>query len=292
MRVVVTGGAGFIGSHVAVYLKSRGFDVVAVDNLERASGVDRLKEAGVPLVVADLRREELPRCDAVVHAAAYISVEESWEKPYEYLWNNAAVTAKVGREALRMGAYLVYISSAAVYGNPIYLPIDEEHPTRPTSPYGLSKLAGEEALALLRNAGLKYAVTRLFNVYGPGQTGPYAGVITRFLERARAGLPPVILGTGEQTRDFIHVLDVARFISLLIEKGAEGVYNVGTGMAVSIRELAHMVMKLAGIHGEPIYTDPRPGDILYSVANIEKARGLGWEPRIELKEGLRQILSG
>ncbi|AFA40069.1 UDP-glucose 4-epimerase [Pyrobaculum oguniense TE7] len=289
MKIVVTGGAGFIGSHVAAHLKSRGFDVVVVDSLERASGARRLKEAGVPLVEGDLRFVEIPKCDAVVHAAAYISVEESWEKPYEYMWNNAAVTAKVGKEALRMGAFLVYLSSAAVYGNPIYTPIDEEHPTRPTSPYGLSKLAGEEALAMLRNAGLKYAVARLFNVYGPGQTGPYAGVITKFIERARAGLPPVIFGSGEQTRDFVHVLDVARFVETLVEKGAQGVFNVGTGRAVSIKELARVVMKLAGIGGEPIYASPRPGDIAHSVANIKKARGLGWEPKITLEEGLAQL---
>lgn len=289
VRVVVTGGAGFIGSHVAVYLKSLGFDVIAVDNLERASAVGRLEEAGVPLVVADLRYAELPRGDAVIHAAAYISVGESWEKPYEYMWNNAAVTAKVGREAARSGAYLVYLSSAAVYGNPLYTPIDEGHPTRPTSPYGLSKLAGEEALALLRNAGLKYAVARLFNVYGPGQTGPYAGVITRFLERAKRGLPPVIYGTGEQTRDFIHVADVARLVAALLEKGAQGVFNVGTGRAVSIRDLARMVMKLAGLDGGPAYADPRPGDIMHSVADISKARGLGWGPRIALEEGLAQL---
>lgn len=289
VKIVVTGGAGFIGSHVAAHLKSRGFDVVAVDSLERASGLGRLRATEVPLVVADLRRDELPRGDAMVHAAAYISVDESWEKPYEYMWNNAAVTAKVGKEALRMGAFLVYLSSAAVYGNPVYTPIDEEHPTRPTSPYGLSKLAGEEALALLQSAGLKYAAARLFNVYGPGQTGPYAGVITKFIERARAGLPPVIFGSGEQTRDFIHVLDVALFIETLVEKGAQGVFNVGTGRAVSIKELARVVMKLAGIGGEPIYASPRPGDIAHSVANIKKARGLGWEPKITLEEGLAQL---
>ncbi|MEM4021470.1 MAG: NAD-dependent epimerase/dehydratase family protein [Nitrososphaerota archaeon] len=289
MKVVITGGAGFIGSHVAAHLKTRGFDVVAVDSLERASGLGRLRATEVPLVVADLRRDELPRGDAIVHAAAYISVDESWEKPYEYMWNNAAVTAKVGKEALRMGAFLVYLSSAAVYGNPVYTPIDEEHPTRPTSPYGLSKLAGEEALALLQSAGLKYAAARLFNVYGPGQTGPYAGVITKFIERARAGLPPVIFGSGEQTRDFIHVLDVALFIETLVEKGAQGVFNVGTGRAVSIKELARVVMKLAGIGGEPIYASPRPGDIAHSVANIKKARGLGWEPKITLEEGLAQL---
>lgn len=289
VKVVITGGAGFIGSHVAAHLKTRGFDVVAVDSLERASGLGRLRATEVPLVVADLRRDELPRGDAIVHAAAYISVDESWEKPYEYMWNNAAVTAKVGKEALRMGAFLVYLSSAAVYGNPVYTPIDEEHPTRPTSPYGLSKLAGEEALALLQSAGLKYAAARLFNVYGPGQTGPYAGVITKFIERARAGLPPVIFGSGEQTRDFIHVLDVALFIETLVEKGAQGVFNVGTGRAVSIKELARVVMKLAGIGGEPIYASPRPGDIAHSVANIKKARGLGWEPKITLEEGLAQL---
>ncbi|MEM3834151.1 NAD-dependent epimerase/dehydratase family protein [Pyrobaculum sp.] len=289
MKVVITGGAGFIGSHVAAHLKTRGFDVVAVDSLERASGLGRLRATEVPLVVADLRRDELPRGDAIVHAAAYISVDESWEKPYEYMWNNAAVTAKVGKEALRMGAFLVYLSSAAVYGDPLYVPIDEEHPTRPTSPYGLSKLAGEEALALLQRAGLKYAAARLFNVYGPGQTGPYAGVITKFIERARAGLPPVIFGTGDQTRDFVHVLDVARFVETLVEKGAQGVFNVGTGRAVSIKELARVVMKLAGIGGEPIYASPRPGDIAHSVANIKKARGLGWEPKITLEEGLAQL---
>ncbi len=289
VRVVVTGGAGFIGSHIATFLKSLGYDVIAVDSLERASGAERLKEVGIPLIVADLRDAGLPKCDAVIHAAAYISVDESWEKPYEYMWNNAAVTAKVGREAAEMGAYLVYLSSASVYGNPLYTPIDEGHPTRPTSPYGLSKLAGEQALYLLSNLGLKYAVARLFNVYGPGQTGAYAGVITKFIERARRGFPPVIFGSGEQTRDFVHVEDVARFVALLLEKRAEGVFNVGSGRAVSIKALAYMVMRIAGLDGDPVYSDPRPGDILHSLADITRARGLGWDPQITLEEGLKRL---
>jgi UDP-glucose 4-epimerase len=286
VRVVITGGAGFIGSHVAAHLAGRGFRVVAVDSLERASAVKRLEEAGVPLVVGDLRHVDLPPADAVVHAAAYISVEESWERPYEYMWNNAAATARVAKQCAGRGARLVYISSAAVYGEPQRLPIDEGHPTRPLSPYGLSKLAGEQVAQMLAPGA---AVLRLFNVYGPGQTGPYAGVITKFVERARRGLPPVIYGDGTQTRDFIHVSDVARFVEAVLDRGAAGVYNVGTGRAVSIRELALFVMRLAGLGGEPAYAPPRPGDIRHSAADITKARSLGWEPRVMVEEGLRGL---
>jgi UDP-glucose 4-epimerase len=286
VRVVVTGGAGFIGSHVAAYLAERGFRVVAVDNLKRASAVRRLEEVGVPLVVGDVRHVDLPPADAVVHAAAYISVEESWERPYDYMWNNAAATARVAKRCAETGARLVYISSAAVYGEPQRLPIDESHPTRPLSPYGLSKLAGEQITQMLAPGA---AILRLFNVYGPGQTGPYAGVVSKFIERAKRGLPPVIYGDGTQTRDFVHVADVARFVEVVLDRGAAGVYNVGTGRAASIRELAAIVMRLAGLNGEPLYAPPRPGDIKHSVADVTKARALGWEPRVPLEEGLRRL---
>ncbi len=286
MRVVVTGGAGFVGSHVAAYLAERGFRVVAVDNLERASAVRRLEEVGVPLVVGDVRHVDLPPADAVVHAAAYINVEESWERPYDYMWNNAAATARVAKQCAEMGARLIYISSAAVYGEPQHLPIDENHPTKPLSPYGLSKLAGEQVAQMLAPGA---AVLRLFNVYGPGQTGPYAGVITKFVERAKRGLPPVVYGDGTQTRDFINVADVAHFVEAVLDRGAAGVYNVGTGRSVSIRELAAIVMRLAGLRGEPLYGPPRPGDIKHSVADVTKARALGWQPQIPLEEGLRRL---
>ncbi|MEM3997702.1 MAG: NAD-dependent epimerase/dehydratase family protein [Pyrobaculum sp.] len=288
MKIVVTGGAGFIGSHIAAYLASRGYKVLAVDSLERASNLQRLKEADVPLIKADLRFSDLPEADAIVHVAAYISVEESWEKPYEYLWNNAAVTAKVAKYAAERRIHVVYLSSAAVYGNPLYTPIDENHPTQPLSPYGLSKLAGEQIIFMY--PGLKYTIARLFNVYGPGQTSPYAGVITRFLERARAKQPPVIYGDGEQTRDFIYVEDVARFVETALEKNAQGIYNVGTGKATSIKHLALLVMKLAGIEGEPIYAPPRPGDIRHSIADIRRAKALGWEPTVDIDHGIKILL--
>jgi len=284
---VVTGGAGFVGSHVAAYLAEGGFKVVAVDNLERASAVRRLEEVGVPLVVGDVRSVDLPPADVVVHAAAYINVEESWERPYDYMWNNAAATARVAKQCAKTGARLIYISSAAVYGEPQHLPIDENHPTKPLSPYGLSKLAGEQMAQMLAPGA---AVLRLFNVYGPGQTGTYAGVITKFVERAKRGLPPVIYGDGTQTRDFIHVADVAQFVEVVLDRGAAGVFNVGTGRAVSIRELAAIVMRLAGLNGEPLYAPPRPGDIKHSAADVTKAKALGWQPQIPLEEGLRRLL--
>jgi UDP-glucose 4-epimerase len=286
VRVVVTGGAGFVGSHVAAYLVERGFKVVAVDSLERASAVRRLEEVGVSLIVGDVRSVDLPPSDAVVHAAAYINVEESWERPYDYMWNNAAATARVAKRCAETGARLVYISSAAVYGEPQRLPIDENHPMRPLSPYGLSKLAGEQIAQMLTPEA---AVLRLFNVYGPGQTGPYAGVVSKFIERAKGGLPPVIYGDGTQTRDFVHVADVAQFVEVVLDRGAAGVYNVGTGRAVSIRELAAIVMRLAGLGGEPLYAPPRHGDIKHSAADVSKAKSLGWQPQIPLEEGLRVL---
>ena len=285
MRVEVTDGAGFVGSHVAAYLAEGGFRVVAVDSLERASAVRPLEEVGVPLVVGDVRRVNLPLADAVVDAA-YINVEESWERPYDYMWNNATATSRIARQCAETGARLVYISSAAVYGEPQRLPIDESHSTRPLSPYGLSKLAGEQVAQMLAPGA---AVFRLFNVYGPGQAGPYAGVVSKFIERAKRGLPPVIYGDGTQTRDFIHVADVARLVEVVLNRGADGVYNVGTGRAVSIRELAAIVMRLAGLGGEPLYGPPRPGDIKHSAANVSKAKSLGWQPQMPLEEGLRRL---
>lgn len=291
VKVAVVGGAGFIGSHVSIFLKERGFDVVVVDSLERANSADVLGEAGVPLIVADVRRDELPGADVYIHAAAYIDVEESWERPYEYAVNNAAATLRLAKRALEIGAFLVYVSSAAVYGQPRYLPVDEGHPTEPTSPYGLTKLWGEQAVSLYSKVGLRHAVVRPFNVYGPRQRGPYAGVIARFVERARRGLPPIIYGDGKQTRDFIHVSDVASLIAAVVERGAEGTYNAGTGRAVSVAQLARLIARLAGLDADPVYAPSRPGDIRHSVADIRRARTLGWEPRIRLEDGVRQLLN-
>lgn len=148
------------------------------------------------------------------------------------------------------------------------------------------------AVRLYAEAGLKAAVVRPFNIYGPGQTGPYAGVITKFVERAKRRDPPVIFGDGTQTRDFIHVRDVAEFIKTLLERKAEGIYNVGSGQSISIIELARLVMRLAGLDGDPIYAAPRLGDIKHSRADIRKATSLGWRPQVTLEQGLKELLTG
>lgn len=298
MRVLVTGGAGFIGGHVAVFLSEKGYEVTALDNLERPSrsSLERLREAGVPLLVSDLREEaSCSGFDVVVHAAAYIDVAESVEKPAEYFENNVVATAKLAKACAESGVKLfVFLSSAAVYGEPAYLPVREDHPARPISPYGLSKLAAEQVLELFNRVyGLSYLTFRLFNVYGPGQSAAYAGVIAKFVERAARGLPPVIFGDGEQTRDFIHVRDVARALLRALEREVKNeVFNIASGKPTSILELARLVLKLAGLRAEPVFEKPRPGDIKHSYADITKARQLlGFQPAVSLEEGLSELLS-
>jgi UDP-glucose 4-epimerase len=151
---------------------------------------------------------------------------------------------------------------------------------------------GEDVVRFFSKYGLKYVILRLFNVYGPGQKSAYAGVITKFLERAGEKLPPVVYGDGEQTRDFIHVDDVAEAVELAIKASqVNEVFNIGSGNPVKIRDLAKLVMRLCQVEGEPVYTVQRPGDIKHSYADITRARGLlGFEPRIGLEAGLKNLL--
>ncbi|MEM4439373.1 MAG: GDP-mannose 4,6-dehydratase [Pyrobaculum sp.] len=180
----------------------------------------------------------------------------------------------------------MYISSAAVYGEPKCLPIDEEHPKEPTSPYGLSKLWGEQIASLYARLGLKLTILRLFNVYGPGQSGLYAGVVSKFIERAKKREPLIIYGDGSQTRDFILVTEL---VAVVIEKKALRNYNVGSGK--SIRELADIVSKVAGLATDHIYMPPRPGDIKHSLADIRRAVELGWAPRRELQKEIEKLFN-
>jgi UDP-glucose 4-epimerase len=300
LKVLITGGAGFIGHNTALFLRDRGVDVTVFDNLKRATdfALRRLRIHGVQLIEGDvLDAEALGRAvegvDVVVHAAAYTSVWESMRKPALYFVNNVAGTAAVAVACLRGGVgLLVYLSSAAVYGNPVALPISESHPTRPVSPYGLTKLMAEDVIRFYAGKGLEYIILRLFNVYGPGQSGAYAGVITRFMENVSRGKPPIVHGDGEQKRDFIHVYDVARAVGLCMERGVRNeTINIGSGKPTTIRELAGLVIKLAGPGLEPVFVKPRPGDIRHSFADITKAeRLLGFKPEISLEKGLGELL--
>lgn len=301
MRVLITGGAGFIGHHTAIYLSKKGFEVVVLDNLSRArkDSLLLLKRNGIRVIVGDLLGESLPktlaevRPEAVVHAAALISVEESFEKPLLYNKVNVEGTLRLLDELLKLDSveYFIYLSSAAVYGDPKYLPIDEEHPTEPLSPYGASKLAAEHYVKVYSNLGLKAAILRLFNVYGPRQNLEYAGVIAKFVNRIRRGKPPVIFGDGKQTRDFIHVQDVVEAIQRALERRIEGVFNLAYGKPASVLELAEMLLRITKRDLKPIFKPPRPGDVRHSYANVEKmAKALAWKPKISLEDGLRMLL--
>jgi UDP-glucose 4-epimerase len=289
-----------LGHNLAINLKNKGFEVRALNSLERSTGlaVKKLEEAGVPVTKTGVTsmndvKNVLKSVDVVVHAAAYTDVAESMENPSLYFDKNVLGTVSVAEASLKTGVGLfIYLSSAAVYGDPVRLPVDENHPTDPLSPYGLSKLMGEEVARFFSRLGLKHVVLRLFNVYGLGQNAAYAGVITRFMERARKGLPSLVYGDGEQTRDFIHVEDVAQAVELAITtRCLNQVFNIGTGKPVRIRDLAVLVMRLHGVEGEPVYAAKRPGDIKHSYADVSKARILlGFEPRIGLEEGLKKLM--
>ncbi|MEM1573824.1 MAG: NAD-dependent epimerase/dehydratase family protein [Candidatus Methanomethylicaceae archaeon] len=299
MKVLITGGVGFIGSNIAIHLKNQGYDVIVFDNLKRAklSTLEKINLYKIPIIIGDVLntkklRKALTDVDIVIHAAAYISVEESVKKPTLYFKNNVVGTVNVANICLNKNIKLIYISSAAVYGNPINLPINENHPTNPISPYGLSKLMGEEVIKFYGKYGLKYVILRLFNVYGLGQSNTYSGVINCFIQRLKEGKPPIIYGDGLQTRDFIHVNDVAEAIKLSIEKEIENeIINIATGKPITIRELAKLIINYSNKNLKPIFVKPRSSDIKHSYADISKANKLlNFNPRISLEQGLKELL--
>ncbi len=292
-RVLVTGGAGFIGYHVVRELLERGYEVRVLDNLSRSSyrEVERLCE----LVRADVRdpgalMRALRGCEAVVHLAALISVEESMREPRLYHEVNAGGTLNVVICSLKAGVRkLVYASSAAVYGEPVSLPVTEDHPTRPSSVYGASKLAGE-SYAMAFGHRMRVTVLRLFNVYGSlRRVTPSAVEI--FMGRMLRGDPVTVYGDGRQTRDLIHVLDVARAFALAVEGDHPGVFNVASGRPVEILDLVRAIASVVGVKARVVHRPPRPGEIRHSYASIERIRReMGFEPRISLEEGLRLTL--
>jgi UDP-glucose 4-epimerase len=300
LRILVTGGAGFIGSHLVKALVKAGHSVRVLDNFSTGSLENLGDIAGsVELVVGDVRsygvvEKAVKGVDAVIHLAALIDVAESIEKPDLYFDVNARGTYNIAK-ACKGVSVLVFASTCAVYGEPVKLPVAEDCTIAPKSPYAAAKVAGEAFIQAYSNLyGYRYAILRLFNVYGPKQSKAYAGVIIEFIKRVSRGEPPIIFGDGEQTRDFIHVSDVVEAIIMAItNEKARGVFNIGSGKPVTINQLAKLILKLMGREDlKPIHTTPRPGDIRHSVADITKAReALGFKPRIGLEEGLQSLIT-
>ena len=304
-RVLVTGGAGFVGSHLVDGLISEDLDVAVLDDFSSGRRENLSLHFGKPnfcLVKGDVRdkasvRRALEGVDVVFHLAAIVSIDFSVKNPLLVNEVNVGGTLNVLRESLEAGVKrFVYASSCAVYGDPVYLPINEGHSTKPMSPYGVSKLAAEHYCKVFYEVyGLETICLRFFNVYGPRQViGPYSGVITKFIERLKRGEEPIIYGDGKQTRDFVFVRDVVdACLRAMRRKDCVGNdINVGTGVEVSVNRLANLLAELFNLHSiKFVYAEPRAGDIRKSCADLSKAeRLLGYKPKVSLREGLAILL--
>lgn len=298
MRIIVTGGAGFIGSHIAAALRDDGHKVVVVDDL--SSGSIANLPAGVSFVQHDLTAARTPalikrlRPEAIVHAAAQVSVSRSTVDPARDARTNVLGTIRLLDGARMAGTpQVVYVTTGgALYGEPRYLPCDEAHPIEPISPYGLSKWAGERYLALLL-PGVRRVVLRLSNVFGPRQNAEgEAGVVSVFASRMIADQPVEIHGDGRQTRDFVYVEDVARAVVRSIGAAEDLTVNIGSGSALCIDELFGVMRDLIGYAREPSFTAPRAADVRHSVLDVTRARDeLGWSAQVDLREGLARTIA-
>lgn len=295
-RILVTGGAGFIGSRLASRL-CQDNDVVVLDSL--VSGDRETVPAEAEFIEGDIRDESavadaIAGVDCVFHEAALVSVDRSVEVPTESHDNNVEGTLTILEAARGQDTRVVLASSAAIYGHPEEIPITEDHPTEPTSPYGLDKLACDHYARLYHDRyGTETVALRYFNAYGPGQTGgDYAGVISIFIEQALAGEDITVEGDGEQTRDFVYIDDIVDANVAAAQTSAVGAgYNVGTGESVTIRELAELIQDITDTDSDIVHTDPREGDIDHSRAAISKAKAnLDFEASVSLREGLERTV--
>jgi UDP-glucose 4-epimerase len=302
MRVLITGGLGQVGSYLGERF-SENHEVTVLDNFSNSLNNSKFSP-DIKVIKDDIRNrrvvnELVDKVDVIIHTAAQISVNKSIEDPIYDADNNINGTLNLLEAARRSDIKrFIYISSAAVYGKPKKLPIDEDHPTNPLSPYGLSKLTGERYTILYHNLyGLPVVCIRPFNIFSPRQNpnSPYSGVITKFIEIIGNNQNPIIFGDGNQTRDFVYIEDVVDVIFKVMEhKGAIGnIFNIGTGKSTQIKELADIIIKISNKNLEPEFVSAQIGDIKESYADVTKAKKiLGYVPKFDLEEGLKATVGG
>lgn len=304
-KILVTGGAGFIGSHIVDRLLKEGFEVTVLDNLSngrRENIAHHENRKDFHFIKGDIRDVALVRkligdVDAVLHEAALVSVPRSIENPL--LTNEINVIGTLNLlEACRDANVrrFIYASSTAIYGDTEKLPIHERLTPHPVSPYAVSKLAAENYVKIYHKVyGFNTVCLRYFNVYGSRQTyNSYSGVITVFINRLLKNEAPIIYGDGEQTRDFVHVQDVveANMLALTKKTAIGETFNIATGTLTTINQLATMLQQIMNKTDlKPVYASPRPGDIKHSYADITKAKKLlQYKPRVSLKDGLVKLV--
>jgi UDP-glucose 4-epimerase len=299
MKALVTGGAGFIGSHVVRQGMEAGWDITVLDDFSTGQEGNLPHDARLRVVRGDIREaavldEAMAGADVVFHLAASVGNIRSIEAPLHDAEVNVLGTLEVLEAMRRTGVRrIVYSSSAAIFGEPRSLPIDEDHPTEPDSPYGVTKLAAEKhCLCYGRIHGLRVTCLRYFNVYGSHQLNDaYGNVIPIFAGRLLRGEPLVIYGDGEQTRDFVNVEDVARANWLAVKHDATGVFNIGSGVATRVADLAAMIQECAGRVVTVQRVAPRPGEVRHSVARVDRGAALlDYTPSVPLRRGLKDYV--
>ena len=299
MKYLITGGAGFIGSHIAENLVKQNNEVVILDNLVTGKKKNletirnKINFVEGSILDIDLLNELTHNVDGVFHQAALASVQDSFSKPDEYNNVNINGTENILKLAKEKYFKIVYASSSSVYGNPVQIPIKETDEKNPINPYAETKLKKEQLATKYSKDGVKVIGLRYFNVFGKRQSKEYAGVLKLFLERVRDGLPPKINGDGTQFRDFVYVKDVvnANIMSMKSEIDHE-FFNVGTNSSITILDLANIIIKSAGKELQPIFGPALKGDVQKTIANIDLIKEkVGWTPTIMLEDWINQVIS-
>ena len=297
MKFVITGGAGFIGSHIAKHLISKNHEVTIVDNLSRGrlenlSGFEeKIEFQKIDILNLDSLKKIISDSDGVFHQAALTSVPESFIQKEKYHNVNVVGTENIFKLAKEFGKKVVYASSSSVYGNTSVIPITEDFDKNPINPYGITKLDDEKLAKKYHDLGVSIIGLRYFNVYGIGQTSDYAGVITKFFDQIKLNQSTIIFGDGSQSRDFVSVEDVAKANLFSMESNSDFSFlNIGTGIPTSVKELAQLMINLSGKSLEIKYDKLPQGDVKESLADVSLAKKLiGWNYETSLKNGLQKF---
>jgi len=303
MKILITGGAGFVGSHLCEKYTKNGDTVLCLDNFMNGNLMNirhLLNHRNFKLIQGDIQNydllEKLMRdVDAVFHLAAQIHVDRSIIEPKLTYDINVLGTQNI-LEVARMYDVekVVHASTSEVYGSAEYAPMDEKHPLNAPHPYGASKIAADRmCYAYIETYGMNICIMRPFNLYGPRQKDSgYGGAISIFTKRVLSNMPPIIYGSGEQTRDYTYVEDIVRAYDLILKyaKPIREPVNFGTGVDVKINDLAAKIIKLCGKDMKPVHVDGRPGEVDRLIADISKAKKLGWKPKFSLDVGLEKFV--